>query len=111
MVTDFDDIDDVHPLDYTAEDRVLAVEEWRWRKTYIELAATRLAIGIDLIATPGHRQSAANVLFGRTELRRQFVAGPAGAVACRVTALDDETGLDSMERQLVVKAILGELFE
>src|SRR6516165_11326234 len=102
MVTDFDLIDDIDPPDHTAKNRVLAVEEWGRRQADIELAAARLSIGIDLISAPRHGQGSSQVLLGRTDFRREFIAGPAATIARRVTSLNDKAGLHAVEGQLVI---------
>src|SRR5579863_2009459 len=111
MVADLDLVDHVHPFDHAAEDRVLAVEKRRRREVDIELATARLAIGIDLVALARHRKRTAQMLLGRADFSGNVVAGTAHAVALRVAALHHETGLDAMEREVVVEAVLGELLE
>jgi hypothetical protein len=111
MVTDFDFIHNTHPLDHATKDRILAVKKWRRCETDIELATTRLTIGIDLITSPRHRHCAPHVLFGRTNFCGQFVPWATCAIAGGVTALNDKARLDSMEGQVIVKTLFGELFE
>src|SRR3990172_4881973 len=102
LVALLDVVHDVHARDDLAEHGVLAVEEVRRGERDVELAAG----GVGVVA-PRHGDGAAVVLV-LVELGLDLVAGAARAVALGVAALDDEAGLDAVEGQPVVEALLGE---
>src|SRR5277367_1240973 len=111
MVADGNLVDHAHPLNHAAENRVLLIETWLRLEADIELAAARGARRIDVVAGARGRKRAAQMLFRRADFGWNRIAGTAGAVAVRIAALHNEAGHYAMERQAVVKAVLGELFE
>ena len=101
-----DGVDRGQALGDGAEDAVFAVEPRRGDVGDEKLAAIGAGAGV------GHGEDAGlGVTEGFVELVCELVAGPAGAVAARIAALDHEVGDDAVKGQAVVVAAFGEIEE
>ena len=80
-------------------------------EAYIELAAARFTLRIDLIAGARGRDAATQMLFLGVDFTRHGVAGAASAGAVRIAALHHEVRHHAMKRESVVETLLGQSLE
>ena len=91
-------IDDIHALNHGAENRLVAVKAGLRREAYVELAAARFALRIDVIALARGGESATQMMLVLVDFRGHVIAGAAHSGAVGIAALHHEVGDDAMKR-------------
>src|SRR6185437_2516852 len=100
-----DRVDEFHARLDLAEDRVLAVEEWRRRE-----ADEELAVGAVGVLRARHAQRAAHEM-RRIELGLELLARATSAVAARIAGLRHEAFDHAMEDDAVIEALARQLLD
>src|SRR5579885_2150216 len=111
MVALLDLIDHVHPFDYAAENRVVAIQPRLRLKADVELAARRLAVRIYLVAGPRGSDGPAQMMLILVDLGGHGVARTSHPRPIRIAALHHEVRHDAMKRQAVVESLLDQGLE